>query len=81
VRYLVDTDQVLHRFLEAAPMIGIDPVIAETAADVRIELRRQQRHMLHRALDILIAATAIDRKRILVIRNYEDIPGLEICDP
>lgn len=76
-------DQVLHRFLEATPIYGIGPSVAEMAANIRIELRRQRRQVNHRALDILIAATAIEHDLTLVTRNtrdYDDIPGLRLYD-
>lgn len=74
-------DHVLQQFLQAAPMFGISPLIAERAASIRIDLRRQKRQVNHRALDILIAATAIEHSLSLVTRNirdYADIPDLVI---
>ncbi|MGH2558570.1 MAG: type II toxin-antitoxin system VapC family toxin [Thermomicrobiales bacterium] len=75
--------QGFRQFLLGAPPVGISLALADRAADVRIELRRQKRHVHHRALDILIAATAIDRNLILVTRNardYDDISGLKMLE-
>jgi predicted nucleic acid-binding protein len=44
-------------------------------------LRRQKLQVNERALDLLIAVTAIDHGLILVIRNlrdYDDIPGMTL---
>jgi tRNA(fMet)-specific endonuclease VapC len=57
--------------------------IAKRAATIRIDLRRQKRQVNERALDILIAATAIEHNLILVTRNnrdYADIQGLKLHD-
>ena len=58
--------------------------IAERAATIRLDLRRQKRLVNDRALDILIAATAMEHRLILVTRNvrdYSDIPGLQLHQP
>jgi tRNA(fMet)-specific endonuclease VapC len=71
------------RFLKQVDLHGIGRPVADRAADIRIALRRQQRPIDHRALDILIAATAIEHKLTLVTRNIRDladIPGLRLYD-
>jgi predicted nucleic acid-binding protein len=73
----------LHYFLEGARMYDIDRAVAEHAADIRLHLRQQKQSVNHRALDILIAATAIEHNLILVTRNvrdYADIPELQLHD-
>jgi predicted nucleic acid-binding protein len=53
--------------------------VAEVAADVRLSLRSRGREMRRRALDLLIASTAIAHNAKLVTRNikdYQDIPAL-----
>jgi predicted nucleic acid-binding protein len=48
-------------------------------AQLRLTLRQQGRPITHRALDLLIAATALQHHLTLVTRNtqdYDDIPAL-----
>lgn len=68
-------------FLRRTRMLIVSRAIARRAAEIRFDLRRQKRPIDHRALDILIAATAIEHDLILVTRNtrdYEDISGLQL---
>lgn len=64
-----------------------DPRHAEhafRAAHIRAGLRRQRHPITHRALDILIAATALVHDLTLVTRNrrdYEDIADLKRYEP
>lgn len=71
-------------FLRAVPVVSISRPIAERCADVRQTLRQQGRRVRSRALDLLIAATALEYGLTLVTRNvddYRDIPGLTIYQP
>jgi predicted nucleic acid-binding protein len=73
----------LRTFLEGARMYDIDPTVTEHAADIRLHLRQQKHSIDRRALDIIIAATAIEHNLILVTRNvrdYADIPELQLHD-
>jgi tRNA(fMet)-specific endonuclease VapC len=73
--------QGLRSFLRGTRTLVISRRNAERASTLRTELRRQKRQVNERALDLLIAATAIDHGLILVTRNnrdYEDIPELEL---
>lgn len=66
-------------FLRGTRILVVSRSIAERAAAIRVELRRQKRQVNERALDILIAATAIEHNLTLVTRNiadYADIPDL-----
>ncbi|MGH2531675.1 MAG: type II toxin-antitoxin system VapC family toxin [Thermomicrobiales bacterium] len=75
--------RILHDFLDAVTIVGLSVESVERAADLRIALRHENRQINHRALDILIAVTAIERNLILVTRNirdYNDLPGLQLYD-
>ncbi|HLH75118.1 MAG TPA: type II toxin-antitoxin system VapC family toxin [Chloroflexota bacterium] len=66
-------------FLEATPLLLVTPEVARRCAQVRETLRLQNKRVRPRALDLLIAATALAYNLILVTQNaqdYDDIPGL-----
>mgnify|MGYP000403813848 CR=1 FL=1 len=72
---------ILRRFMRGTRVLVVSRAVAGRAAELRADLRRQKRQVNERALDILIAATAIEHGRILVTRNwdhYADIPGLRL---
>ena len=53
--------------------------VAERCAQLRETLQRQGRRVRARALDLIVAATALEHSLTLVTRNthdYRDIPGL-----
>ncbi len=63
------------------PLIDVDRTIAEQCARIRQQLRGQGRSLRPRALDLLIAATAIEHGLTLVTNNprdYRDIPGIRV---
>lgn len=58
--------------------------IARRCAEVRADLQRRGRSIRPRALDLLIAATAMEHGLTLVTRNvsdYGDVPGLRLLTP
>ena len=66
-------------FLAAAPVVPFSPAVARRCALLREELRRQGKQPRSRAMDLMIAATAIENGLTLVTRNvgdYADIPDL-----
>lgn len=68
-------------FLAIAETLFVDRSIAGRTAQLRADLRRAGRSVNHRALDLIIAATAIVHGIPLVTRNirdYADVPGLEL---
>lgn len=74
----------LRRFLVAAPVLPVTLEIAVRCAEIRAELTSRGRSVRPRALDLLIAATAIEHGLTLVTRNvadYQDVPGLRLLTP
>ena len=74
-----EAERQLASFLESVPLLPISPAVARRCASLRETLRRQGRRVNNRALDLLIAATAIEHNLTLVSRNvrdYADVPGL-----
>jgi predicted nucleic acid-binding protein len=66
-------------FMRRVRILVVSRAVAHRSADIRLHLRRQGRPVNERALDLLIAATAIEHDLILVTRNdrdYHDVPGL-----
>lgn len=65
-------------------LLDLNPAIARRCAIIRAELRRQGRRIAKRAIDLIIAATALEHDLTLVTRNvrdYRDIPGLLLYEP
>lgn len=66
-------------FFAAVPVLPLSPVIAIRCAHVRSALKQQGKNIRRRALDLLIAATALEHDLELVTHNeddYKDIPNL-----
>ncbi len=69
----------LNAFVTTAPILPISIEVAQRCAHIREHLRQHGRRVQQRAMDLLIAATAIEYNLTLVTRNsndYQDIPGL-----
>jgi predicted nucleic acid-binding protein len=74
-------DEALARALTLMPVLPISLAAAERCARLRESLRRQGRRVNSRAMDLIIAATALEHDLTLVTRNvadYQDIPGLKL---
>jgi predicted nucleic acid-binding protein len=72
----------IRTFLNTIPVLPFTPAVAERCARVRETLRRQSKRVNARALDLIIAATAIEYGLTLVTRNiddYTDVPDLDLC--
>ncbi|HLH26581.1 MAG TPA: type II toxin-antitoxin system VapC family toxin [Chloroflexota bacterium] len=71
-------------FLRSLKVLSITRAVARRNAQLRRHLRDQRRPLVHRALDLLIAATALEYGLVLLTRNrkdYTDVPGLTILSP
>jgi predicted nucleic acid-binding protein len=68
-------------FVAVVPVLPFSEEVARHCADLRETLRTQGRRVRSRALDLMIAATALEGNLILVTRNardYADIPMLQL---
>lgn len=66
-------------FLQGVQVLGLSEAIAKQNAQLRLDLRQRKLPIRNRALDLLIAATALTQNLTLVTRNeqdYDDIPNL-----
>ncbi|MBA2518830.1 MAG: type II toxin-antitoxin system VapC family toxin [Chloroflexia bacterium] len=71
-------------FLAVVPTLPLSPAVARRCAWPRESLKGRGRSVRHRALDLVIAATALEHGLQLVTRNladYEDIPELALHEP
>jgi predicted nucleic acid-binding protein len=71
----------LELMLATTPVLPISMAVAQRVARLREDLRRQGRRTRSRALDLIIAATALEHDLTLVTRNtddYRDIPGIKV---
>lgn len=77
-----DPENAARRFdalLRAIRLVSITTGVARRCATIREELRPKVGRVRQRALDLLIAASAIEHNLTLVTRNandYKDIPNL-----
>ena len=67
-------------FFASVPVLPLSPAIAIRCAHLRSALKRQGKSTRRRALDLLVAATALEHGLELVSHNeadYKDIPNLK----
>jgi predicted nucleic acid-binding protein len=77
----VAAEAKLAAFLAKVPILPFSPEVARRCARLRLDLKRQGKRVRPRALDLIIAATALEHGLTLVTRNsgdYQDIPGLTL---
>jgi tRNA(fMet)-specific endonuclease VapC len=74
-------ERAFHRLVRQTTILPISRRIARRAASLRRDLRLRRAPVAHRALDLFIAATALQYDLTLLTRNrrdYNDIPGLRL---
>jgi tRNA(fMet)-specific endonuclease VapC len=77
-------EALFSRFVDGIPIIPFSIAVARRCAVLRETLRKQHRRVNPRALDLIIAATALEHDLTLVSRNlddYSDIPNLKVYRP
>jgi len=70
----------LRAYLSSVPVLPFSDAEARQCATLRQDLAAQGKRVRPRALDLLIAATALENDLTLVTRNhqdFDDIPGLK----
>ncbi len=68
-------------FVAVVPALPFSESVAQRCAMLRETLRLQGKRVRARALDLMIAATALEHTLTLVTRNtrdYADIPGIQL---
>ena len=68
-------------FVAVVPVLTFSEDVARCCANLRHALQGQGLRVRSRALDLIIAATALEHDLVLVTRNandYDDIPGLQL---
>jgi predicted nucleic acid-binding protein len=78
------SQEQFERFLAVVPTLPLSPAVARRCARLREELKGRGRRVRDRALDLVIAATALEHGLRLVTRNladYADIPELALYQP
>lgn len=76
----VRAERQLGALLETVPILPLSPAVARRCAHLREDLRRDGKRVRQRALDLIIAATALEHGLTLVTRNrddFADLPGLQ----
>ena len=74
----------LQAFLQSVPILPLSPAVARRCARLREALKKRGKRVNTRALDLVIAATALEYDLTLVTRNvedYEDITDLKLYQP
>src|SRR6266700_7159305 len=68
-------------FRRSVPVLPFSLSVAKRCASLREHLKKEQKRVKSRALDLINAAIAIEHNLTLVTRNtadYQDIPGLQL---
>jgi tRNA(fMet)-specific endonuclease VapC len=73
-----------HAFIDSVLILPFSFAVAERCARLRETLRSQNKRVNSRALDLIIAATALEYNLTLVTNNtgdFKDIPDLPLSQP
>lgn len=76
-----DARAIFDAFFDSLTVLPLSYAIARRCARLRRQLKQRGRRVNSRALDLIIAATALEHDLILVTRNtadHNDIPGLTL---
>ena len=65
-------EETLAAFLTDVPIVSFSLAVARRCATLRDTLRRQGKRVNARALDLIVAATALEANLTLVTRNVDD---------
>lgn len=79
-----DAQLRLDELLEWVPVVAFTRAEASRCADLRETLRREGKRVRQRALDLMIASTALEHGLTLVTNNpgdYSDLPSLIVATP
>ncbi len=78
------TEARYRAFFDTIIILPFDEAVARRGVKLRHDIQQQGGRIRPRALDLLIAATALDHRLELVTRNiadYKDIPSLTLYQP
>jgi predicted nucleic acid-binding protein len=73
-----------HAFLTGVLILPFSFAVAERCARLRETLKKQNKRVNSRALDLIIAATALEYNLTLItenIKDFEDIPDITLSQP
>jgi predicted nucleic acid-binding protein len=79
-----EASEKFHAFINTVLILPFSFAVAERCARLRETLRKQNKRVKSRALDLIIAATALEYGLTLVTENtddFKDIPDLPLHQP
>jgi tRNA(fMet)-specific endonuclease VapC len=79
-----EASEKFHSFADKVLILPFSIAVAERCARLRETLRSQNKRVKSRALDLIIAATALEYNLTLVTKNtddFKDIPDLVLSQP
>jgi predicted nucleic acid-binding protein len=79
-----EASEKFHAFIDRVLILPLSFAVAERCARLRETLRSQNKRVKSRALDLIIAATALEYGLTLVTKNtedFKDIPDLTLYQP
>ncbi len=82
--HLKEAHDKFHAFTESVLILPFSFAVAERCARLRETLKSQNKRVNSRALDLIIAATALEYGLTLVTKNtedFKDIPDLTLYQP